>query len=160
MSGTGRAVFYHLTRSSLDETLLMILSRAGEAGWSVMVRGRDRAGMEALDARLWVAAGDDGFLPHGLEGGPQDADQPILLGTGALPAGARGLVLIDGAEASPQEARPLERVWVLFNGGDEGEVAAARGLWTRLTAGGLAAQYWTEESGRWAMKVEKAGSPA
>ena len=154
MSG-GRAVFYHLTRSGLEETLLMILTRANDAGWGVMVRGTDRARLQALDARLWMIGPEDGFLAHGVEGGPGDADQPVLLGIGALPPGARGLVLLDGAETEVPDAAGLERVWVLFDGADETQVFGARGLWTRLTQGGMAAQYWSEETGKWAMKVEK-----
>ncbi len=157
MSG-GRAVFYHLTRSGLEETLMMILTRAADAGWRVMVRGTDPARLQALDARLWMIGAEDGFLAHGLEGGTGDADQPVLLGIGALPAGARGLVLMDGAETDATEAAGLERVWVLFDGGDDVQVSGARGLWTRLTLGGMAAQYWSEETGKWAMKVEKAGT--
>lgn len=155
MTTAGRALFYHLTRSGLEDTLFLILSRAREQGWSVMVRGLDGARLEDLDSRLWLTGGPEGFLPHGMQGGQQDADQPILLGQGALPAGASGLVLIDGAETGPEEVGRLERVWVLFDGGDVGQVAGARALWARLTGGGTAAQYWTEDAGRWAMKVEK-----
>ena len=153
---SGRAVFYHLTRSGLEETLLMILTRAQVAGWRVLVRGTGPARLEVLDRRLWGGAGDTGFLAHGLQGGDHDADQPILLGIGPLPTGMRGLVLLDGAETSAAESAELQRVWVLFDGADEAQVAGARLLWKDLTEGGMAAQYWTEESGRWAMKVEKA----
>jgi DNA polymerase-3 subunit chi len=152
---SGRVVFYHLTRSGLAETLLMILGRARDAGWAVMVRGMDRARLEDLDTRLWVIAAEDSFLPHAVEGGAQDADQPILLGLGTLPKAARGLVLVDGAETSFQEAGGLERVWVLFDGASEVQLSNARGLWTRLTTEGMAAQYWSEETGRWQMKAEK-----
>lgn len=155
MTGSGRAVFYHLTRSGLEETLLMILSRARQTGWRVMVRGTNVAALNALDARLWVASGEDGFLPHGLEGGAFDGAQPILIGIGALDADRQGIVLIDGAETSALEAKELQRVWVLFDGGDEAQLTNARTLWTKLTGDGMAAQYWSEESGRWVMKVEK-----
>lgn len=155
MTATGRALFYHLTQSGLEDTLLLILSRAAGQGWKVMVRGTDATRLEALDKKLWLAGGPEAFLPHGLEGGPHDHDQPVLLGRGAVPKGAAGLVLIDGAEVGVDEALGLQRVWVLFDGGDEPKVAQARRLWTSLTGGGMAAQYWTEESGRWAMKVER-----
>ncbi len=156
MTATGRALFYHLTQSGLEDTLLLILSRATGQGWRVMVRGTAADRLEDLDKRLWLAGGPEAFLAHGMEGGPQDGDQPVLLGQGAVPPGAAGLVLIDGAESSVDEALGLERVWVLFDGGDEAQVMKARTLWTRLTTGGMAAQYWTEETGRWVMKVEKA----
>ena len=94
-------------------------------------------------------------MPHGLQGGAQDSDQPILLGTGAIGNAAQALMLVDGAETTPEEAKDLERVWVLFDGYDEAALNAARGLWTRLTAAGLAAQYWSEETGRCEKKTEK-----
>lgn len=149
----GIAVFYHLTQSSVSQTAATILPRAYAAEWRVMLRGRDMAALQALDLVLWQ--GEDSFLPHGLQGGAQDGDQPILLGTGAIGNAAQALMLVDGAETTAEEAKDLQRVWVLFDGYDEAALNAARGLWTRLTAAGLAAQYWSEESGRWEKKTEK-----
>ena len=132
----------------------MILPRALTNGWRVMLRGTDQAALDRLDMALWTAA-EDSFLPHGLQGGAQDADQPVLLGTGPIGNGANTLVLLDAAETTPAEAAPLDRVWVLFDAADQTALAAARGLWTKLTAAGQHAQYWSEESGRWQMKTEK-----
>ena len=148
-------MFYHLTRSTPQETMATILPRALSAGWKVMLRGTDIEALKALDAALWLHP-DDSFLPHGLAGGAQDADQPILLGQGAIANAAQGLMLVDGAETTPTEAEALERVWVLFDGADEAALAGARRLWSSLTGAGLAAQYWSEESGRWEKKTEKA----
>lgn len=150
----GVVMFYHLTRSAPEETLAMLLPRALGQGWRVMVRGTDRAALERLDTRLWMDEANP-FLPHGMEGGPHDADQPVLLGLGAMTNRAQGLFLIDGAETTAEEARPLERVWLLFDGGDGAQLAAARQKWKSLTEAGLSAQYWSEESGRWEKKAEK-----
>jgi len=111
-----------------------------------------------LDARLWIDP-EDGFLPHGLQGGENDADQPLLIGAGPITNGARALMLVDGAQPLPGEATALERVWVLFDGNDDAAVAQARTLWRQVTAEGLHAQYWSEETGRWAMKSEKRPGP-
>lgn len=150
----GVVMFYHLTRSSADETLMMLLPRALRQGWRVMVRSRDADALARLDAQLWLTEADP-FLPHGLAGGPHDADQPVLIGPGPIANGAQGLFLLDGAETTPEEARPLERVWLLFDGGDGAQLAAARQKWKALTEAGLPAQYWSEESGRWEKKAEK-----
>ena len=152
-------MFYHLTRSTPHETMATILPRALSAGWKVMLRGTDGAALTALDAALWLHP-DDSFLPHGLAGGPHDAAQPILLGQGAIANAAEGLMLIGGAETTPAEAEALQRVWVLFDGADEAALSGARRLWTTLTSAGLAAQYWSEESGRWQKKTEKAARSA
>jgi DNA polymerase III subunit chi len=149
----GVAVFYHLTQSTVAQTAAVILPRALAADWRVMLRGTETVALESLDMALWQ--GDDSFLPHGLAGGEHDAEQPVLIGTGAIGNAARALMLVDGAETDPAEAADLERVWVLFDGYDDAALTRARGLWTRLTAAGLAAQYWSEESGRWEKKSEK-----
>ncbi len=74
----GAAYFYHLTRNPLEVALPQLLGRAMQAGWRVAVRGRDPARLDWLDRQLWLGA-PDGFLPHGLAGGPHDAVQPVLL---------------------------------------------------------------------------------
>ncbi len=150
----GVAMFYHLTRSSPEETLMMLMDRALGQGWRVMVRGRVTAALERLDARLWQGE-PTAFLPHGLQGGPHDADQPALIGTGEITNDAKGLFLIDGAEVTVAEASGLERVWLLFDGSDGAQLAAARGKWKALTEAGVPAQYWSEEGGRWEKKAEK-----
>ena len=150
----GAAYFYHLTRAPLEVTLPMLLAKARGAGWRVAVRGRDAARMDWLDERLWLGP-EDGFLPHGRAGRPHEADQPILLTTGtALPNGAVCLMAVDGAEVTPDEVSRLERVCVLFDGNDADALNIARGQWKALTGAGCAAQYWSEESGRWEKKAE------
>ncbi|MGL4238359.1 DNA polymerase III subunit chi [Tabrizicola sp.] len=152
----GTVMFYHLIRSTPADTLAVNAPRALAQGWRVMVRGTDPAALDRLDGQLWLAGGDESFLPHGREGGPQDADQPVLLGQGAPANGAKVLALIDGAVAEDAEVALMERVWVLFDGSDETRVAAARAQWKALTGAGHAAQYWSEEGGRWEKKAESA----
>jgi DNA polymerase-3 subunit chi len=135
---------------------MQLLPRALGQGWRVMIRGTDSDALARLDAQLWLG-GEDAFLPHGLQGGPHDADQPVLIGQGEITNDAKGLFLLDGAETSAAEAGALERVWLLFDGGDGAALARARTQWKTLTDAGVAAQYWSEESGRWEKKVEKGG---
>ena len=150
----GAAYFYHLTRHPLEATLPMLLGKAREAGWRVAVRGTDPARMEWLDEKLWLGP-DDGFLPHGLAGGPHDADQPILLTTAPeAPNNAACLMSIDGAEVAADEVQALERVCVLFDGNDDAALQRARAQWKSLTDAGCSAQYWSEETGRWEKKAE------
>jgi len=126
-----------------------------QAGWRVAVRGRDPARMEWLDRQLWLGA-PDGFLPHGLAGGPHDAAQPVLLTVAPDAANDPAcLMTVDGAEVDPAEVQRLQRVCVIFDGNDHAALQVARGQWKALTAAGCAAQYWSEESGRWDMKAER-----
>ncbi len=153
----GAAYFYHLTRRPLQETLPVLLEKALGAGWRVAVRGRDPDRLAWLDEMLW-RGGDVSFLPHGLAGGAHDALQPILLTTSAEAANSPSCVMsVDGAEVSPQEVTALERVCILFDGTDPQAVQTARVQWKALTGAGCAAQYWSEDSGRWEKVAESAG---
>ena len=150
----GAAYFYHLTRKPLEATLPTLLEKALGAGWRVAVRGTDGARMDWLDQKLWLGA-DDGFLPHGVSGGPHDAAQPVLLTTASHAANTPHCVMtVDGAAIAPHEVQALERVCVLFDGNDPVAVEAARDQWRTLTGAGCSAQYWSEESGRWEKKAE------
>ncbi|MDJ0822132.1 MAG: DNA polymerase III subunit chi [Paracoccaceae bacterium] len=150
----GAAYFYHLTQRPLEATLPVLLDKARGAGWRVVVRGTDVARMEWLDEKLWLGP-EEQFLPHGLAGGPHDAAQPVLLRVGdGIGNDAACLMSVDGADVTADEVQALERVCVLFDGHDESAVQHARIQWKALTGAGCAAQYWSEESGRWEKKAE------
>lgn len=154
----GTAMFYHLTRSTAEDTVTSLLGRAVGMGWRVMIRGRDSARLDRLDADLWVKP-ENSFLPHGRTGGANDAAQPVLLGDGPITNTATAMMLLDGAEVSLDEASALSRVWLIFDGDDPTALAAARVQWKTLTDAGIAAQYWSEETGKWQMKAQKQATP-
>ncbi|OUS37561.1 DNA polymerase III subunit chi [Rhodobacterales bacterium 56_14_T64] len=151
----GAVFFYHLTLGPLEQTLPVLLDKARGAGWSIAVRGNDPDRMGWLDDRLWQGT-KDSFLPHGLQGGPHDALQPILLTTGPEAGNAPDCVMsVDGAAVTSKEVDGMQRVCVLFDGTDPEAVQRARGQWKELTDAGCSAQYWSQESGRWEKKAEK-----
>ncbi|WP_420863702.1 DNA polymerase III subunit chi [Algirhabdus cladophorae] len=153
----GAVYFYHLTRNPIEVTLPMLLGKARQAGWRVMVKGSNPVALEQIDAKLWLAD-KDGFLPHGLSGGAHDAEQPILLGCEDTRANEPACVMaIHGADISAQTVADMERCCVLFDGNDGDALNRARSQWKTLTDAGVAAQYWSEESGRWEKKAEKNG---
>ncbi|KIN72806.1 DNA polymerase III subunit chi [Sulfitobacter guttiformis] len=150
----GAVMFYHLTQRPLTDTLRMLIEKSLTAGWRVSVRGTDPAGLEALDAALWLG-GEDSFLPHGIAGGAHDGLQPVLLGTdGSNANNAQCLMAVHSAPITAQDAAAMERVCILFDGYDEEQLNHARGQWKTLTGAGVSAQYWSEESGRWEKKAE------
>lgn len=150
-------MFYHLTRRPLEQALPQLLEASLGRGWKVIVRGTERGRLEWLDERLWQGA-EGSFLPHGLAGGAHDALQPVLLTDGAdVPNGAECLMCIDGADLSAAEVVRFERACVVFNGHEEDALAHARVQWKALSDAGAAAEYWSEESGRWEKKAESAG---
>ncbi len=161
----GYALFYHLTRSAPEMLLPMLIGKSLAAGWRVELRGTHRGALERLDESLWQG---EGFLPHGLSGGPHDALQPVLLTTAAQGGGqaaggqtAAGqgaanspacLMTVHGAEVAAAECLALERTCILFDGNDPEALDRARAQWRLLKQGGVEAQYWSEEGGRWERK--------
>jgi DNA polymerase III subunit chi len=154
----GVAMFYHLTRSTAEDTVTSLLGRAVGLGWRIMIRGRDSARLDRLDAHLWLHP-ENSFLPHARAGGADDANHPVLLGDGPITNAATAMMLLDGAEVSLDEAQTLTRVWLIFDGEDQAALTAARAQWKTLTDAGIAAQYWSEETGKWQMKIEKQAAP-
>ncbi len=151
----GAVYFYHLTRQPLEMVLPMLLEKSMAAGWRCAVRGVDVKRLEWLDEKLWLGR-EDGFLPHGLAGGDHDAMQPVLLTVDPVAANNPTAILaIDGAEVSPEEVAPLERVSILFDGNDDAALTRARSQWKALTDAGCSAQYWSQESGHWEKKAER-----
>lgn len=147
----GNALFYHLTRSPAEALLPVLIGKSLAAGWRVELRGADPDRMDWLDRHLWQG---DGFLPHGLAGGPHDARQPVLL---TLPGQAASnhpacLMALDGAGVLVAEVQRFQRVCIIFDGGDDAATARARDQWRALTGAGATAEYWSEESGRWERK--------
>jgi DNA polymerase III subunit chi len=149
----GTVNFYQLSRSGLEEALDLLLSRALKQGWRIMIRAADPALLERLDARLWLHPAD-GFVPHGLEGAGREADQPVLLGQGPAVNGAQGVFLLGALPVDTAEAAGKERIWLLFDGADDGQVSSARLQWKAVVAAGLPAQYWNDASGKWEKKAE------
>ena len=147
----GAAFFYHLTERPLEATLPVLLGKALDAGWRVEVRGRDPDLIDRLDKQLWLG---EGFLPHGIAGGPHDDQQPVLLTTTKGGNDATCVMSVGGADIGADEIANLDRVCILFDGGNDSAVETARNQWRSLTDKGAQAQYWAEEDGRWIKKAE------
>lgn len=149
MAATAR--FYHLTRDPPEPLLVNLIGKSLEMGLRVALRARDPARIDALDRALWQV---EGFVPHGIAGGPHDARQPVLLThadtpVAGLPNRPRCLMTLDGAPVAAPEVQDLDRLCILFDGADAQAVETARGQWRALTGAGVAAEYWSNESGRW-----------
>ena len=140
--------FYHLERSSLDQVLPDLLDKTLKKGWRAVVRTGAAERLEHLDGWLWSYR-DESFLPHGTADEPFAEHQPVLLTTRLdTPNAAQALFLIDGAEAG--DLSSYERCILLFDGGDETALNAARARWTRFKAAGHPVSYWKQSAdGAW-----------
>ncbi len=145
--------FYHLLEQRLERVLPQLLEVSLQRGWRVVVQTASEERIAALDAHLWTYR-DDSFLPHGVSGNPDAADQPVLLTAGeGNPNNATVRFLIDGAPF-PEDISQYERLVLVFDGTDDDLVARAREQWTQARSQGHETSYWQpDDSGRWVQKA-------
>ncbi len=144
--------FYHLTRSSLEAVLPVMLEKTlGRAQRAVVMAGSAER-VESLNGLLWTYR-DRGFLPHGSEKDGFAEDQPVwLTDRDENPNGAQVLFLADGAVSA--KLADFEIGAVLFDGHDEAAVAAARTQWRDCKAAGHQVTYWQQnDAGGWEKKA-------
>ncbi|MBV8442371.1 MAG: DNA polymerase III subunit chi [Hyphomicrobiales bacterium] len=140
--------FHHLERFRVDQALPHLLERACEAGRRIIVRAPSDEMVAALNDRLWTYD-DASFLPHGAAGDGESASHPIFLTARAEnPNNAKMLVLLSGAEASPEDDA-FEEVLFLFDGRHAGAVAEARARWKALKDERRTLSYWREGEDGW-----------
>ncbi|MGC2856952.1 DNA polymerase III subunit chi [Novispirillum sp. DQ9] len=151
-----RVDFYHLQKSSLEDALPQLLTRALGAGARVVVVAASEDRVEDLNTLLW--SDRDGWLPHGSARDGHAADQPVWLTDIPTdnPNDATLLILTEGMD-SPLVAT-LPRTLDLFNGRDEAAVAAARARWKARREAGHTLHYWQQtDEGRWVEKARQGG---
>ena len=147
--------FYHLLRTGPDQALPQLLGRTLKAGARAVVRCGSPERVAALDTALWLC-GDPDWLPHGTARTGHADLQPIWLTDHDLtaegaPNGARYLFLLDGAAGA--DLAQFDRVFDLFDGGDEAQVAAARLRWSAAKKAGHTLAYWQQGACGWEKKA-------
>ncbi|MBM3539804.1 MAG: DNA polymerase III subunit chi [Alphaproteobacteria bacterium] len=143
--------FYHLTTTTLDRALPVLLEKVLARGDRAVVMAGSDERVSALDTALWTYD-DRSFLPHGTARDGHAEDQPVwLTANNENPNGAKVLLLTDGAAADPQG---WSLVLEIFDGNSEDTVTAARARWKAHKEAGHELTYWKQDpQGRW----EKAG---
>jgi DNA polymerase III subunit chi len=136
----------------MDQALPALLQQAYGEGRRVVVRAPSEEMVDALNDRLWTYD-DASFLPHGAAGDGDPMSQPVSLTAKVEnPNGASMLVLVAGAETSPDDTA-FDWVVRLFDGRDKEATAEARREWRRLKNEGRTLSYWREGEVGW----ERAG---
>lgn len=144
--------FYHLTRSTIDQALPDLLEKTQARGWRGVIRLKDEAAVDALNAHLWVYR-KDSFLPHGAAKDGDAADQPLwLTAQEERPNNAEVLFQIDGAQVATLEDYTL--VCDVFDGNDSESVAQARTRWAAYKKDGHTLTYWQQGEKGWTKKGE------
>ncbi|HIJ63087.1 MAG TPA: DNA polymerase III subunit chi [Rhodospirillaceae bacterium] len=153
---TTRVGFYHLQRSTLDQTLPRLVQKALEGGHRVLVMAGSAERVAHLEALLWTWQ-PDSWLPHGKAGDADAALQPVLL-THQDDNGnsADILILTDGVVSSQMDR--FDRCLSLFDGNDDEAVMKARDLWREWKTRGWSLTYYQQtERGGWEEKARADG---
>ena len=145
-------LFYHLTESTLEEALPLLLQRSVARGWQAVVQTGSQERRDALDAHLWVFS-DESFLAHCIDADPLAGENPVVLTTGeGNPNGSAIRFMVDGA--SPPDLAAYERGVFMFDGHDAEQVAHARTQWKACKADGHDVTYWQQTPDkRWERKA-------
>ena len=151
--------FYHLTRQRVGQALRPLLGKCLANGWRVVIRGREQAEMQQLDDALWQGPAEE-FLPHGLAGTAQEDDQPVVLALEGHEAPYDCLICIGGSSVTADEVLSSRRVCILFQDDNSAHMQTARAQWKSLTEAGIAAKYWSQAQGNWALQAENTARTA
>jgi DNA polymerase-3 subunit chi len=140
--------FYHLERTTVEQTLPDLLEKVTGRGWRAYVHGLEDDTISGLDSALWTynAAA---FLAHGREDAEFADRQPVLLGTsGKMVNGANVYLSVGPAEIPDLDG--LERALIVFEGNNDAHLGWAREQWKRMKSDGLSLAYWKQnDNGRW-----------
>jgi len=115
--------------------------------------------MQQLDDALWQGPAEE-FLPHGLAGTAQEDDQPVVLALEGHEAPYDCLICIGGSSVTADEVLSSRRVCILFQDDNGAHMQTARAQWKSLTEAGIAAKYWSQAQGNWALQAENTARTA
>lgn len=149
-----RVDFYHLQKSTVEQTLPVLAEKVYATGKRLLIRTDLIERAEHFNALLWTYK-PDSWLPHGTQTDGFESDQPVFI-TAAddNPNHAEMIMLTDGGEIG--EILSFERCLNLFDGHDETAVQNARKLWKNVVQSGHEAYYWQQnDAGKWEMKASK-----
>lgn len=136
-------LFYHLTRSTVEDALPQLLAKTLERGWRAVLQAVTEERVDTLDEHLWTFR-DESFLPHAKAGGERDAMQPLLLTTGPEnPNNAVVRFYVEGAVPSGA-LDGYVRCVVMFDGEDADQLTNARGAWKALKGEAHELTYWQQ----------------
>ena len=141
--------FYQLSGTPAEQVIASISEKVLETDGRLLIVAEYEALLTRLERILWDQ-GPSSFLPHGLAGRADDAQQPILLSTGPdAPNHARNMLIADGIWR--EAALNYDRSFYLF---DDATLEAARLAW-KLLAGrdGVERRHWAREGCKWVKKA-------
>ncbi len=150
-AGVTEILFYHLELHPLERVLPVLIEKSLERGWRVAVEASSPERVQRLNEVLWTYR-DDSFLPHGVAGGDDDADQPVILTTEHdNPNAADVRFYVD--RAIPDGKGTYQRLVFMFDGHDPDAVTEARKAWKALRDDNELTYWQQDPGGRWQKKA-------
>ncbi len=143
--------FYHLTKTSLEQALPVLLVHTMQRKQKTVVLCKDNEQIKSLTEVLWNVT-QPIWLPHGCHFTKHQDEypqwQPIWLTLfEENPNQATYFFVINGQMI--KDIDQYQRVFDLFDGKDEQAVCAARERWKRLKQEGHDLTYWKQTEKRW-----------
>jgi DNA polymerase III subunit chi len=141
--------FYHLTSTSVEAALPLLLEKVIERGLKALIISADEQKIKKLDAHLW-SYDANAFLPHGFDNAEH---QPILLSDTSTPVNKADMIFLLYLQDIPENTHDFTRTCLLFSGQDPDELDHARSQWKAAKERGLNATYFQQtDTGGWVKK--------
>ncbi len=134
--------FYHMEKSSLEQTLPSLLGKALSQGHKIMLKTSDTNTAESLSAYLWTYD-PASFLPHGT---PQDAhpeNQPILITDKDENINAADVLILTHSARS-DNLKDFKLCCEMLNGNNPEDIQSARERWKTYKEEGFEITYWQQ----------------
>jgi len=142
--------FYHLTRSTSDEALPLLLQKTLGAEKRALVCCQNQQKAQ-ISSAVW-SFGEASWLPHGVDGkDDEDADLcPIWISDNPEQNANNAQYVFFMSGITPTSFDDKERVFVLFDGNNAEDLDAARRQWKDFRDAGHDLSYWQQDdAGRW-----------
>ncbi len=145
-------LFYHLTQSTLEDILPILVERALARFDKVTIQCMSEERRDAIDMRLWVYA-EEAFIGHGTENDRYPNYQPVFLTTGQEnPNNSKIRFLIEGAIC--QDIDSYQRLVVIFDGQSDAQLNFVRAQWKQYKMSNHNLTYWQQAEDRsWKKQV-------
>jgi len=136
--------FYHLQKSTLEQTLPKLCEKAYSTGKHIKIMVGNSERVEFINSLLWTYS-EESFLPHGSKKDGFAEEQPIFISDDETNENnASFLILVDGAKPAVSLLENYERVMNIFDGNDDTALNDARAYWKEIKDFGGELHYWQQ----------------
>jgi len=149
-----RIDFYHLQKDTLEQALPKLVLKAYETGKNIKITVGNELRVDSINTLLWTFD-EESFIAHGTKKDGMSEMQPVYISADDdIPNNATFLFLADGADLSVENIHSFDRIFYLFDGHNENELAKARSVWKMCTQENMERHYWQQNTqAKWEEKI-------